>query len=295
MQETIVVKCGGHGAVDPLAVCEDIRELRRERRQVVLVHGGSADIGALAARMGVPARRMTAPDGVSTRYTDAATLEVVHLALTGIAKPRLTGALNAAGVPAVGLTGLDGGLLRARRKTAHRAVVDGRKVIVRDDHSGRITEVNTALLRLLLSQEYVPVVSPPALAEDGRAVNTDADRAAAAVAAGLRADTLVLLTGAPGVLADPEDEGSVLAVCAVAPSGPPPFTGGGMGLKLIAAREALLGGVGRVLVADGRRPDPVRAALAGEATEIVLGADPDRDPDPGPAPAAGATAIGAVR
>ncbi|MCD9196220.1 [LysW]-aminoadipate kinase [Streptomyces albireticuli] len=270
MQETIVVKCGGNAAVDPLAVCEDIAGLTRERRPVVLVHGGSADIEGLAARMGVASRRLTAPDGVSARHTDAETLQVVHLALAGLAKPRLLTALASAGVSAVGLTGLDGGLLRARRKTAHRAVVDGRRIVVRDDHSGRVTEVNDALLRTLLAAGHVPVVSPPAVAEDGRPVNTDADRAAAAVAAGLGAGTLVLLTGAPGVLADPADEGSVLPVCAVAPSGTPPFTGGGMGLKLVAAREALQGGVGRVLIADGRRRDPVGAALAGAATEVVL-------------------------
>ncbi|WP_137992779.1 [LysW]-aminoadipate kinase [Streptomyces vilmorinianum] len=270
MQETIVVKCGGNAAVDPWAVCEDIAHLTRDRRPVVLVHGGSADIEDLAGRMGVPGRRLTAPDGVSARYTDAATLEVVHLALAGLAKPRLLKALADAGVSPVGLTGLDGGLLRARRKTGQRAVVDGRRIIVRDDHSGRITEVNSGLLTSLLAAGHVPVVSPPALAEDNRPVNTDADRAAAAVAAGLGADVLVLLTGAPGVLADPSDESSVLPVCRVPAAGPPPFTGGGMGLKLVAAREALQGGVGRVLIADGRCPEPVRAALAGRATRVVL-------------------------
>ncbi|MQY12870.1 [LysW]-aminoadipate kinase [Streptomyces sp. RB5] len=272
MQQTLVVKCGGHGAVDPQAVCRDLAEVRRGGRDVVLVHGGSADIDALAARLGLPARRLTAPDGVSARYTDEATLEAVHLALAGIAKPRLVRALDAAGVPAVGLTGLDGGLLRARRKSAHRAVVDGRRTVVRDDHSGRITDVAAGLLERLLTAGYVPVVSPPALAEDGRPVNCDADRAAAAVAAALGAAELVLLTGAPGVLADPADEGSVLDVCPVPDEGPPPYTGGGMGLKLVAAREALAGGVGRVLVADGRGSDPVRGALAGQATEIVRAA-----------------------
>lgn len=270
MQHITVVKCGGNAAVDPLAICEDVAAMTHEGARVALVHGGSADIEDLARRMGVPLRRLTSPDGVSARHTDSATLEVVHLALAGLAKPRLVGALVEAGVSAVGLTGLDGGLLRAKRKSAHRAIVDGRKVLVRDDHSGRVVEVNTALLRTLLEAGSVPVVSPPAVAEDGRPVNTDADRAAAAVAGALGAKTLVLLTGAPGVLADPADETSVLPVCAVPPTGAPPHVGGGMGLKLIAAREALLAGARRVLVADGRRPDPVRAALAGHATEIVI-------------------------
>lgn len=267
MDEAIVVKCGGNAAVNPGAVCADVVRLGRP---VVLVHGGSADIDRLAARLGVPARRLVAPDGVSTRYTDAATLEVVHLALAGLAKPRLVTALVTAGVTAIGLTGVDGGLLRARRKAAHRATVDGRRVVVRDVHSGRVESVNTELLRTLLTAGIVPVVSPPALAEDGRPVNTDADRAAAAVAGALGAP-LVMLTGAPGVLADPADEGSVLAVCPVPRAGPPPYTGGGMGLKLVAAREALGAGVPRVLIADGRREAPVSAALSGAATEITFG------------------------
>ncbi|MFB7658123.1 MULTISPECIES: [LysW]-aminoadipate kinase [unclassified Streptomyces] len=269
-QKTIVVKCGGNAAVDQAAVCRDVAALAAEGWGVVLVHGGSADIDVLAERMGLRQRRLTAPDGVSTRYTDEPTLRVLHMALAGVTKPRLVTELAAAGVSAVGLTGVDGGLLRARRKTAHRAMVDGRPQVVRDQHSGRVTSVNTSLLRSLLADGHTPVVSPPALAEDCRPVNADADRVAAAVAAALEADALVLLTGAAGVLADPADETSVLAECPVSLDAPPPLTGGGMGLKLVAAREALAGGVRRVLVGDGRVADPVHSALALGVTRIVL-------------------------
>lgn len=269
-QKTIVVKCGGNASVDQAAVCRDVAALAAEGWGVVLVHGGSADIDALAERVGLRQQKLVAPDGVSTRYTDEPTLRVLHMALAGVTKPRLVTELAAAGVSAVGLTGVDGGLLRARRKTAHRAVVDGRPRVVRDQHSGRVTSVNSGLLRTLLADGHTPVVSPPALAEDFRPVNADADRVAAAVAAALGADVLVLLTGAPGVLADPADETSVLAECRVPLDGSPPYTGGGMGLKLVAAREALAGGVPRVLVGDGRVADPVRSALAGAVTRVVL-------------------------
>lgn len=270
MPRTIVVKCGGNAAVDVRLVCRDIAGLARGTDRLVLVHGGSADIDSLAARMSVASRRLVAPDGVSARYTDEDMLEVVHMALVGRAKPRFVAELMRCEVPAVGLTGLDSGLLRAKRKKAHRAVVDGRKVVIRDDHSGRITEVNTDLLETLLAAGQVPVISPPAMAEDGEPVNTDADRAAAAVAAALGADTLILLTGAPGVLADPTDETSVQAVCAVPAEGPPPVRSGGMGLKLVASREALAGDVNRVVIADGRRNDPVQAALRGDGTEVII-------------------------
>ncbi|OXM52845.1 [LysW]-aminoadipate kinase [Amycolatopsis alba] len=270
MRDILVVKCGGTAAVRSAAVCADVAAARRDGRPVILVHGGSADIDRLAVRLGVPSRRLVSPDGVSTRYTDVETLEVVQLALAGAVKPRLLAELRACGVKAVGLTGLDAGLLVATRKIAHRALVGGRRVVVRDDHSGRITGVNEELLSTLLSAGVLPVVSPPAVAEDGRAVNTDADRAAAAIAGAVRASTLLLLTGANGVLADRDDERSTLPVCRIPRQGPPPVVTGGMGIKLIAAREALLAGTGRVLIADGRRPHPVRDALAGACTEVLL-------------------------
>ena len=266
----MVVKCGGNPAVDTDAICRDIAGLTRAGRAVVLVHGGSADIDALAARLGVPQRIQVAPDGVAARRTDAATLEVVTLALAGLVKPRLVAALSRHGTTGVGLTGIDGGLLRARRKAPQRALIDGRLILVRDSHAGTVHHVETGLLAALLDRGIVPVVSPPALCDDGRAVNVNADRAAAAIAAALRAE-LFLLTGAPGVLADPADEASVHDAVELAATGPPPrAAAGGMALKLIAAREALAGGATRVRIADGRVARPVHAALAGAGTEVTL-------------------------
>jgi len=271
MGSVLVVKCGGNGAVDADAVCQDIAGLVRTGRRVVLVHGGSDQIERLAARLGVAQRTQLAPDGVPARYTDEATLEVVTLALAGLVKPGLVAALSRRGVPAVGLTGLDGGLLRARRKAPQRAIVDGRRVLVRDSHAGTVHRVDTALLDLLLGRGLVPVVSPPAATGDGEPVNVNADRVAAAIGSALGAPLLVLLTGAPGVLRDPADERSLQGTYALPRSGhPAPGVGGGMALKLVAAREALLGGVRRVRIADGRRAAPVSAALDGAGTDVVL-------------------------
>jgi [amino group carrier protein]-L-2-aminoadipate 6-kinase len=270
VDSVLVVKCGGHGAVDSESVCRDVARLVRAGRPVVLVHGGSHQIERLAARLGVPQRTQLAPDGVRVRYTDEASLEVVTLALAGLVKPTLVAALSRHGVRAVGLTGLDGGLLRARRKAPQRAVVDGRQMLVRDNRSGTVYRVDTELLGLLTSRGMVPVVSPPALA-DSEPVNVNADRVAAAVAVGLGARLLVFLTGAPGVQQDPSDERTVLDTFTL----PPPGTAmggvsGGMGLKLVAAREALAGGVHEVRIADGRGAAPVRAALDGAGTRVVL-------------------------
>ncbi|NUS12501.1 MAG: [LysW]-aminoadipate kinase [Streptomyces sp.] len=267
-----MVKCGGSGALDLERLCADVAVLVAAGHRVVLVHGGSAEMQRLADQLGVRLRHLTAPDGVVTRYTDAATLDVLTLALAGRIKPALVAGLSRYGVPAVGLTGLDAGLLRARRKTAVRVVVDGRTTIVRDDLSGRIHGVNTALLDTLLAAGTVPVISPPALADDGEPVNTNADRAAAAVAGALGARTLLFLTGAPGILRDSGDPASVLPVYRLTPRGEaaPAWVRGGMTVKLVAAREALAAGVAHVRIGDGAAPHPLAAAHpTGPGTRVL--------------------------
>jgi [amino group carrier protein]-L-2-aminoadipate 6-kinase len=248
-----VIKCGGAVAAGPVGA-----DVARLGAPCVLVHGGAPQITRLAAELGVPERTMVSPAGVRSRHTDAAMLDVVTLALAGRAKPVWLAALAAGGVRAIGLTGLDAGLLRARRKGPRRSVVGGRTVIVRDDHSGTIVHVAAGVLGDLLAAGFTPVVSPPAAGEDGGPLNFDADRAAAAIAVATGAGRLLLLTGAPGVLADAADEASVLERCVLPREGPVPYAAtGGMHRKLVAAREALLGGVAEVVVADGRTARPV--------------------------------------
>jgi acetylglutamate/LysW-gamma-L-alpha-aminoadipate kinase len=266
-----VVKCGGNAGVDQEQVCKDVAILAEQGEQVVLAHGGSDEIERLSAKLGVPQQILTSPSGFQSRYSTAETIEALLLALAGRVKPDLLVRLARRGVSAVGLTGLDGGLLRAERKPVRKAMIDGKAVVIRDDLSGRIVGVNVRLLRTLLDAGLLPVVSPPALADGGTVVNVDADRAAAAVAVALGAGSLVLLTSAPGVLRDLDDDTSVVPELQLSATDPTAVRAdGGMGLKLIAAREALLGGVGTVLIADGRGPDPVSRARDGIGTTVRL-------------------------
>ncbi len=269
--EITVVKCGGGPSLDREEICRDLASAPGGR--VVLVHGGAADLDQLAARLGVPQRRLTTPSGTASRYTDPATLEVLLMALAGKVKPALVAMLARSGARPVGLCGMDAHLLRAERAAPHRAVLDGRSRVVRDDHSGRIRAVDPTILLSLLDAGCLPVVSPPALDGSGRPVNVDADRAAAAIAGALsavRPVRLVLLTAAPGVLRDPSDEGSLLRSVTV-PDGPVGGSAvGGMTVKLQAARDALKAGVRTVMIADGRVPGPVRGAIAGAGTTVVL-------------------------
>jgi acetylglutamate/LysW-gamma-L-alpha-aminoadipate kinase len=267
----IVIKCGGRGDLDFAAVSTDVAALVRGGQQVVVVHGGSADIDDLGDRLGVTRRRLEAPDGTTTRYTDGPTLEAVTLALLGSVKPRLVGALTALGVRAVSMSGLDARVVTARRKSAVRAVVDGRTVIVRDNFAGRIDHVDAELLNSMHAVGLVPVLSPPAVTDCGQVLNVDADRLAAGLAVALNSSHLVLLTSTPGLLADPQDPTSLIGVLLHDRSSLPAAAVGGMRMKLVAAGEALDGGVQSVHIADGRVERPVMKALAGAGTRIHQG------------------------
>jgi acetylglutamate/LysW-gamma-L-alpha-aminoadipate kinase len=127
--------------------------------------------------------------------------------------------------------------------------------------------VNVELLQLLLGARYLPILSPPALSDAGRAMNVDADRAAAQIAIALRATTLVFLTDVPGLLLDPnQPESLVQDVRRHEIPRAMEIARGRMRTKVLAAKEALQGGVRRVVVADGRVPKPVEMACLGQGT-----------------------------
>lgn len=268
-ENLLVIKAGGGAGVDLEAICRDVAALVAAGRPVVLVHGTSAAADALAQRAGVPVRTLTSPSGHISRYTDPEMLEFYVAAAAGQVNKRIVATLQGLGCNAVGLSGVDGRLLLAERKEAVRAVEAGRQRIVRDDYTGKLHSANGDLLRLLLEAGYTPVIAPLALGKEAERLNVDGDRAAALVAASLHALTLVILSNVPGLLADFPDEASL--VCHVPVERLDWAEGlaeGRMKKKVLAAREALAGGVSTVILADSRLPQPVQAALAGGGTVI---------------------------
>ena len=264
-----VIKLGGGDGVNYANAARDIAGLVLEGHHIVVIHGCSAVADRLGAELGVPPRFVTSVAGVRSRYTDTAALRIFAMAAALVTAEIVT-TLQRVEVAAVGLRGADRGLLRGRRKDVLRIIDGGRRRILRDDHTGRVERVDVEFLRTLLGQNYVPVIAPLALADTGGLVNVDGDRAAAAVAAALGAAGLVILSNVPGVLRDLRDERSLvpeLAVDTVVRY--EAEVTGGMRRKLMAAREALQGGVPRVILADGRVEQPVRAALAGEGTVVA--------------------------
>ncbi len=266
---TIVVKLGGTEGVDFSAICRDAADLLARGARLVLVHGGSAEANALGEAVGYPPRFVTSPSGYSSRYTDRRTLEIFAMAVNGKVNTLLVEQLQTLGVNAFGLSGLDGGLMRARRKAAIRIIENGKKKILRDDYTGKIEQVDASLLETLLEAGVTPVVAPLAVSEKGEALNVDADRAAAEIAAALKAETLLLLTAVPGLMRNFPDESTLIPkIPAAQLETALEYAQGRMKKKILGAQEALAGGVGRVVIADGRVENPISAALEGKGTEI---------------------------
>lgn len=262
---TVVVKIGGARAVNPEGALADIAELDED---CVVVHGGSTAVDDTLDAMGKAPEYVETPSGVVGRFTDEETMDVFKMALPGLVNTDLVTGLQNAGVNAVGLSGVDGGLLTGKRKSAVRVVEDGKKKIRRGDHSGTIQEVNADLLETLLAGGYTPVASPPMLA-DGTAVNTDADRAAAAVAGALGA-TLVVLTDVEGVYADPADPSTRIESVATSAEydALTDAAEGFMTRKVMAATEALESGAREVVVASANADRPILTALDAGGTHI---------------------------
>ncbi len=241
----VVVKYGGNAMLNEelkTAVMEDIVLLNTIGIKVVLVHGGGPEINHMLDRVGKKSKFV---DGL--RYTDEETMEIVQMVLTGKLNKDIVGILLQKGGKAVGLSGVDSGLIRARKSEKDLGFV------------GDVTEVHPEIIQSLLEEGFIPVVSTVALGEQGDTAryNINADTAAAKIAVALKAEKFVQLTNVPGVLRNIEDPESLIKRIERTAIGSMKATGviaGGMIPKVDCCLTALEGGVPRTHIIDGRVP-----------------------------------------
>jgi [amino group carrier protein]-L-2-aminoadipate 6-kinase len=266
----IVVKVGGSEGINLDAVCDDVALLWRDGCRMVLVHGGSHRTNEVATALGHPPQFVTSPSGYTSRRTDRQTLEIFQMVYCGQVNKGIVERLQQRGVNALGLSGMDGRLWEGPRKSAIRVVEAGRQRILRDDYTGTVERVNVPLLQTLLDTGYLPVLTPPAISFEGEAINVDGDRAAAATAAALGARTLLILSNVPGLLRVLDDETSLISHLRnhQLDAAIRDYATGRMRIKLLGAREALAGGVPRVVLGSARTTHPLRRALEGQGTII---------------------------
>ena len=266
----LVLKIGG-SVRDPEGLLQDVAETVAAGDRVVLVHGASRDLNDLSTRLGHPPRMVESGRGDVTRFTDSTTMDHFLMAYAGLANKRIVERLRQLGVNAVGLSGLDGGIVQGKRRPNLRVVEDRRARVLHDNFVGSIERVDTALLSLLLERGYTPVLTPPIAAEDGTAINVDGDRLAAEIAIALRADALFIFADTAGILRDPDDESTLVPALTESDVDALGLSGR-VRPKLQATLRAAERGVRDVRIADGRGERPLHAAAAGGGTSVGGGA-----------------------
>ena len=240
----IVIKYGGSAMVDKVlqdAVLRDIALLSSVGVQIVVVHGGGPEINQWLERLGI---KPVFLDGL--RITDEQTMDVVEMVLVGRVNKQIVSGINNHGSSAVGLCGIDGGLMEARtlRGGTHGLV-------------GEVAKVDTKLLTSLLENGYVPVISSVANSHDGKSHNINADTVAGELAAALGAEKLILLTDTPGILRNENDPSSLLEKIRLSEARElinQDIVKGGMRPKVECCIRSLAQGIHAAHIIDGRTP-----------------------------------------
>lgn len=260
--KTIVIKYGGHAMIDPLlkeSVMLDVLLLHSVGIRPVLVHGGGPEINAMLSKVGKESQFIR-----GLRVTDAETMEIATMVLVGKLNTEIVSLLNCFGGKAVGLTGKDAQLLRVVKKPLQMTTSDGQLEEIDLGYVGEIQKVSPEIIKALLDQGYIPVISPVADGENGESYNINADTAAGRIAGALQADKLLLLTDVSGVLRKIDDPASLIAtirkteVASLTEEG---ILSGGMLPKVECAVDALKEGVGSVHILDGRLPHAILLEL----------------------------------
>ncbi len=259
-----ILKLGGGAGNDHAATLRNLAQRIQSGEQWILVHGASDAANRLAEQVGYPAQTLTTPGGHTSRYTDARTIEIFSAAVATVNQQMVT-QLSALGIQTVGLAGPN--IIRAQRKTAIRAIREGRQIIVRDDYTGTINGVNVEVLKALLNAGVTPVVAPLAMGVEFERLNVDGDLVAANIARELNADALIILSNVPGLLRDINDPASLITQFSISELERfESFATGRMKKKMLAAQQA---NTAQVILADSRVENPLDAALLGGGTHIV--------------------------
>ena len=248
---TIVLKYGGAAMVDDAlkrGFARDVVLLKSVGINPVVVHGGGPQIGDLLKRIGKESEFI---DGM--RVTDSETMDVVEMVLGGLVNKEIVNLIAIHGGRAVGLTGKDGGLIRASKlKVTRRSRDLEAPEIINMGHVGEVTSVDTSVVDMLVKGDFIPVIAPIGVGADGFSYNINADLVAGKVAEALRAEKLILLTNTPGVLDKDQRLLIDLTIDEVERLIDNGTISGGMLPKVACALEAVNGGVRTATVTDGR-------------------------------------------
>mgnify|MGYP001827226555 FL=1 len=254
--KTIVVKFGGNAMVDQElhdSFARDVVLMKLVGMNPVVVHGGGPQIGSLLEKLNIHTEFV---DGM--RVTDAQTMDVVEMVLGGSVNKEIVSSINRSGGKAIGVTGKDGQLIRARKlKVTRNSPGVTASEIIDIGHVGEVEQIDTQVLELITGSDFIPVIAPIGVGEDGSTYNINADLVAGKIAQVMQAEKLMLLTNVSGLL---DKEGDILTgltteqVDGLIADG---TISGGMLPKIGCALDAVKSGVASAHIIDGRVPHAV--------------------------------------
>ena len=263
----ITIKIGG-SVVDNLhpSTILDIKKVA-ESEGVIIVHGGGKEVTKVCEQLGKEPKFVTSPSGIKSRYTDKETAEIFTMVMAGRINKTIVQMLQKNGINAVGLSGVDGKVIQAERKKKLLIVNEkGRKQAIDGGYTGKITEINSNLIRALLDQGITPVISPIAISEEADFLNVDGDRAAAYVAGKVGTDKVLFITNVDGLLMD---EKLVTKLTLAEAKEIRPKIGPGKEKKILASTEALDMGVKEALIANGQKENPISSAISHDNCTVI--------------------------
>lgn len=238
-----------------------------QKEKIILVHGGGKEVTRISEALGKEQKFIVSPGGIKSRYTDKETVEIFTMVMSGKINKMIVGMLQKNGINAVGLSGIDGQIIQAERKKKLVVINEkGRKMVIDGGYTGKIKDVNSDLVKSILDQGYLPVISPIALSEEFDFLNVDGDRAAAYVAGKMHSDKILFLTNVDGLLMNDK---LVKSLSLAEAKEILPKIGFGMEKKILAATEALEMGVKQALIANGQKENPISAAIANENCTVI--------------------------
>jgi acetylglutamate kinase len=271
--KTIVIKYGGHAMLNEelkKAVMQDIILMKLVGMHPVLVHGGGPEINEMLGRLGIKSDFVQ-----GMRVTDRETMEIVEMVLVGKVNKEIVALINSYGGQAVGLSGEDGKLVEAGKKIIRTKNGEGELVEVDLGYVGEVRKINPEIIQTVIAQGYIPVIAPTGSGENGETYNINADYVAGEIAAALQADKLILLTDVEGIFANYEDKETLISslrIDEVAQLIDRGVIAGGMIPKVECCVKALLGGVTKTHIIDGRLPHSILLEVftdEGIGTEVV--------------------------
>lgn len=268
MSNLLLIKVGGGAGINWDYVAADLKKIIKKRK-VIIVHGANAKRAEIAAKLNYPIKTITSPSGVQGAYTDKRSLEIFLMAYPGVVNKQIVAKLQAAGINAVGLSGVDGRLWEGTRKKSIQEKKGEKIKLITDNMTGRVEKINTKLINILIDGRFVPVICPPAISFESEIISPDGDGAMAMMAKVFEAQEIVFLFEARGLLKNINDKKTMIKeIKKENLDQHMQYAVGSMKKKLVGAKYALEKGVKKIYFGDGRVKDPISLALEGRGTVI---------------------------